>query len=225
MATTITAQSLYRNEHHTVPFTASGAQNPGDVVAVGDGRIGLVAGLTALAANDPGSLQVVGQFDLLKNSTSDTFAVGDPVYFDSTAGKSKTTFAAGYLFAGRCVKASASGDVYVYTDINVEPEARHPYAAVVATGSTQADATSLAEGLNAVTAADATKGVKLPTAKIGMQVIVKNVDNAVLKVYPATGGTINVLAGDAAISMAARTPAIFVATSATQWYTIPLLPS
>lgn len=97
--------------------------------------------------------------------------------------------------------------------------------AVTATGSNQGNAAALSEGFNVVTGADATKGVVLPAAAVGKRVEVKSVTAAVLKVYPASGGTINALSQDAAISLASLVPAVFVATSATQWYTIPLLPS
>lgn len=97
--------------------------------------------------------------------------------------------------------------------------------AVAAAGSTAADAAALAEGFNLVSAADGTKGVILPTAVPGMRVEVKGSANAVLKVWPASGATINALSADAAISLAARAPAVFVATSSLQWHTIPLLPS
>jgi len=57
--------------------------------------------------------------------------------------------------------------------------------------------------------------------------IVKNDDtaNAVLKVYPNTSDTINALSANAALSMAAKTAAVFVAYDATAWFTVPLLPS
>jgi hypothetical protein len=121
---------------------------------------------------------------------------------------------------------SAAADFEVGTDGAVTiAELKLPVAAVAATGSVQGDAAALSFGINTVTAADAAKGVVLPTAVAGAIVIVKNVDNAVLKIYPASGGTINVLSADAAISAAARTCPMFIATSATQWYTMPLLPS
>lgn len=100
---------------------------------------------------------------------------------------------------------------------------------LAALGSTQADGAPIVSGsgsLVAITAADATKGVVLPASPtVGYVVEVKNVDNAVLKVYPAVGGTINVLSANGAISLAARVTAKFVATSSTQWYTMPLVPS
>ena len=100
-------------------------------------------------------------------------------------------------------------------------------ATVAAAGSSQSDAAAIAEGFTLVTAADATKGVKLPAAAAGKVCVVKNGDAAiaVLKVYPNTDDAINALSANAALSMAAKTSAVFVAYDATTWYTVPLLPS
>lgn len=67
----------------------------------------------------------------------------------------------------------------------------------------------------------------LPVAKAGMVVYLKStVSNKILKVWPQTGAAINAIAASTAMSLASGpTPAILVASSATQWYTIPLLPS
>lgn len=102
---------------------------------------------------------------------------------------------------------------------------RLPVAAVAATGSTQGDAAALSEGLNVVSAADGTKGVKLPTAVAGMMVIVKNTAAAALKIYPATGGAVNALSANAAYSITNLTSTLLVASSATQWYSVPLVAS
>jgi len=102
--------------------------------------------------------------------------------------------------------------------------------AVAAAGSAQGDATAataVAPALLHGTGADGTKGIKLPAAAAGKVYYVKNSDaaNAVLKVYPASGDAINALSADTAISMAAKTAAVFVALDATTWYTFSLLPS
>ena len=102
---------------------------------------------------------------------------------------------------------------------------RLPVAAVAATGSTQGDAAALSEGLNVVSAADGTKGVVLPTAVAGMTVIVKNTAAAALKIYPATGWAINAGAANAAYSITNLTSTLLVASSATQWYSVPLVAS
>jgi len=102
-----------------------------------------------------------------------------------------------------------------------------PAAEVAAAGSAQGDAAAVAAGFTHATGADGTKGVKLPAAAAGKICIVKNADaaNAVVKVYPNTDDAINALAANNALSMAAKTAAMFVALDATTWYTVPLLPS
>jgi hypothetical protein len=102
---------------------------------------------------------------------------------------------------------------------------RLPVSAVAATGSTQANAAALGEGLNVVSAADGTKGVRLPTAVAGMVVIVKNTAAAALKIWPATGAAVNAGAADAAYSITNVTSTMLVASSATQWYSVPLVAS
>jgi hypothetical protein len=102
---------------------------------------------------------------------------------------------------------------------------RVPVGAVAALGSTQANAAALAEGLNVVSDADGTKGVRLPVAVPGAIVIVKNTAAGALKIYPATGGAINAIAADGAYSITNLTSTMLVAASATQWYSVPLVAS
>lgn len=99
-------------------------------------------------------------------------------------------------------------------------------ATVAAAGSLQTDAAPIIAELNIVTGADGTKGVVLPVAQIGMMITVKSTQaGQTLKVWPSPGGVINAIAQDNPIVMGALTCAFFNATSATQWYTTPLLPS
>lgn len=99
------------------------------------------------------------------------------------------------------------------------------YETVAAAGNAQGDATAMSADFVLVTGADGTKGVILPAPVAGRTLMLKNNTNAVLKVYPATGGAINAIAANGAMSLAALVGAVFVASSATQWWTIPLLPS
>jgi len=108
---------------------------------------------------------------------------------------------------------TAAGDLYVAS------------ATVAATGSTQANAAQLAGGFTLVSAADATKGVKLPEAVAGRVVIIKNGANAVLKVWPSTGDAVNAIAADSNYVLAANTSSILVAYDSTTWYSVPLLAS
>jgi len=104
-----------------------------------------------------------------------------------------------------------------------------PVATVAAAGSDNTNAGVVADyGVVHATGADGTKGVKLPTAVAGKVVIVKNADaaNAILKVYPGASDKINSgTATTGALSMAAKTAAMFVAISDVDWFTVPLLPS
>lgn len=102
---------------------------------------------------------------------------------------------------------------------------RLPVAAVAAAGANQGNAAALSEGLNVVSAADGTKGVRLPTAVAGMVVIVKNTAAGALKIYPATGGAINAVAANGSYDITNLTSTLLVASSATQWYSVPLVAS
>lgn len=96
--------------------------------------------------------------------------------------------------------------------------------AVAAAGSNAATATAISVQVAAVTASDGTKGVALPAAATttGPIWIINTVTTAGanLKVYPVSGGNdnINALAEDAAFTMGPGMAALFVPTSATQWY-------
>ena len=72
-----------------------------------------------------------------------------------------------------------------------------------------------------VTGANASAGVMLPVAAAGLRVIIKNADaaNAALPVFAQVNSTINGIAANSSISMAANTQAEFVALNATAWFT------
>jgi hypothetical protein len=96
-----------------------------------------------------------------------------------------------------------------------------------ALGTSLADAAALIEGFNVIAGANTSLGVRLPDAVPGMRVYVKGVTTGALKVWPG-GATvaINAIAAGTNILLAnSPVPAIFIASSATQWYTLPLLPS
>lgn len=103
---------------------------------------------------------------------------------------------------------------------------RLPESNLAATGTNLATAAQLVAGFVTVSAADGTVGVKLPaTPATGTWAVIKNNAGSALKVYPDAAATINAIGSNGAISMAANTSAMFFADSATQWWTVPLLPS
>ena len=151
----------------------------------------------------------------MPNTKAVGVAYSDP-QFDSLTVTGATALATvtGTSFSGTTV--TASGNLVIAS------------ATVAAAGSSNTDAATVAAGFTLVTAADATKGVILSAPVAGTVVIIKNADaaNAVLKVYPNSGASINALtATTGGYSMAAKTSMVLVAYSATQWYTVPLVAS
>jgi hypothetical protein len=100
-------------------------------------------------------------------------------------------------------------------------------ADVAGAGTVLADAAQLLEGFTVITGANGTLGWKLPaTPTAGTIVIVKGTTAGVAKIWPDAAATINAVGSNGAMSLASGViPAIFIAHSATQWYTLPLLPS
>jgi hypothetical protein len=137
----------------------------------------------------------------------------DNVTINSGRATLQTLTVTGALTASGGVSGTVTGPV------------RLPVTTVAALGSTQANAAAIAEGINVVSAADGTKGVRLPTAVAGMVVIVKNTAAGALLIYPATGGAINAVAANGSYSITNLTSTLLVASSATQWYSVPLVAS
>jgi uncharacterized membrane protein len=108
---------------------------------------------------------------------------------------------------------------------NVTGNVTLPVATVAAAGSAQGDAGALSSGFNYVTGADDVKGVRLPAAVAGTVVIIKVGPGADLKVYPATGDKINDGSANAALTVVDDVCFMVIARDATDWYTLPLLPS
>ena len=109
--------------------------------------------------------------------------------------------------------------------LTVSGGVRMAVTAVAAAGTNQATAAALAEGLDVVSGADATKGVRLPTAVAGATVIVKNTAAGALLIYPATGAAINAISANGSYSITNLTSTMLVASSATQWFSVPLVAS
>lgn len=105
------------------------------------------------------------------------------------------------------------------------------YANIAANATgTQASGTAITGMINAVSSAGAAYSVTLPVSAPGMSItIVCTTATNTVAVFPNAGGTttetINALAANAGITMAALTSATFVCTTAGQWYTVPRVPS
>lgn len=214
-------------------FTQSGdvvtLAAPYDCASGAGALVGNLFGVAASAvlSGADGQFHTTGVFGLAKPSTQ-VWTKGQKIHWDNTNKQATTD---GSL--GPCIgtasepAANPSATGYVRLGGSAAAAAGDTAASTLAaTGSAQGDAAQLpVAGFVLVTAADGTKGVKLPAAAAGRTVHVKNSAAAILKVYPPTGGVINALAANAAISLAASVPAIFTCYDGTTWYTTPLLPS
>ncbi len=210
-----------------IDYTPSTAVTGGDVIVL-SGIVG-VAG-NDIAADALGSLAVEGIYKLPK--TTAAIVRGLPVHWDPTGDPDSGdagTGAANQLgvgtYAGLAAGATISGDDYAIVSLN-EQSNLIAVSTVAAAGSVIGDAAVLSQGLNIVTGADGTKGVILPVAVAGLQVVIKGNSAGVLKVYPQTAAAINGITASAAMSLASGLiPATFIASAAGQWYTLPLVPS
>jgi predicted RecA/RadA family phage recombinase len=229
----IQTPTVYRSYGDAIDYTPGSAVFGGDVVVVG--------GLVMVAKHDidlvtitKGALNVRGIFEAPKDAS--VFAIGDPVYWNAagnptvgTAGSGcATSGAAGVTFMGWAVAAQVTGDSTVMVELSAGAgvnSKRNAINTVVATGSVIGDAAPLIEGFNFVSGADGTKGVLLPVAVPGARVVLKNGAAAVLKLWPQTGAQVNAVGASTAMPLASLVPAEVYAYSATQWYTLPLLPS
>ena len=219
--------ALTYSDDGAIDYTPASAVTGGTVVVL-NGIVGIA--VTDIAANAKGSLATEGLFKLPK--TTAAMVRGLPVHWDPSGTPDSGDASSGAAnqlgvgtYAGLLAETAASGDDYAVVDLNATTNLL-AVTAVTAAGSVIGDAAQLSQGINVVTGADGTKGVILPVAVPGMQVIVKGVTAGVLKVWPKTGATINALSASAALSMTTGAmPLTFVATSATQWYTLPLVAS
>lgn len=185
-----------------------------------------------IAANKLGALAAKGGvYEAKAEGAMGTVVDGGPrVFWNFTTKRLSLSGGAnnqiGYLVPGQV--AVNNGDFVCFEHVpGGEADTLNQISTVAAFGTIQGDAAPVFDGFNLVTGADAAKGVILPAAVAGRRVEIKNSDaaNAVLKVWPAVGDGINAIAVNSALSMAAKTSAVFVAIDATTWITIPLVPS
>ena len=114
---------LYRHSSPaTVKWTAAVAYAAGQLVQVPDGRIGVIAGLQAVAIGETAVAYVEGQFTITKTA-SIVILDGDKVYWDRSADSATPlkAVAGADFFAGVAIGDAASADTTVVVDLNVEP--------------------------------------------------------------------------------------------------------
>ena len=91
-------------------------------------------------------------------------------------------------------------------------------AAVSSAGSDQSGATALTETFNNITTVGGSaQGVKLPTAAVGLTIIVANTTTTNCKLYPNTSDTIEGGSANAAVTLPAKTTFTLTCKDATDW--------
>jgi predicted RecA/RadA family phage recombinase len=226
---------------NTVDFTPAAATDYGNGTQGSTTGGGVLAGyvvvqnnlpgvaLRDIAVGEQGALSIEGCFIFPKAASDGGMAAGTKAYWDAT-NKVTTGTATGNTYLGKVEITAATAD----TSVKVQMEAvandsattgtTTPVSAITATGtaSSLANAAALATGFNVVAGADGTKCVALPVAVAGRSLTVKNNAASALIVFPQAGATIN---GAGSLSLAAYTCPTILASSATVWFSNPLLPS
>jgi hypothetical protein len=126
------------------------------------------------------------------------------------------------IAASRIVGRKATGNIVALTGEEarvIETGLSTVVAApVAAAGTTVADAGQLGTAtVVRITSDGATKGVKLPTGVAGMIIHVINTSATAAELYAASGGTVNGLAADASVVIAASTGLLCFCTAADTW--------
>lgn len=214
----------FYGEGKTISLTAPYARESGEGALV-DGLFGVATVDVAISVAAP--FLTEGEF-LLAKTSAQAWTQGQKIYWDDTNRRCDSDGSLGPCI-GTATAAAANPSSTGYLKLTVE--ARNlstsvPTTTVAAAGTTAANGGALPKtGFVLVSAADATKGVTLPSAVAGYQLVIKNSAAAVLKVWPATGDAVNAGAVDAVFSCPASTSFVITAYDATTWYTTPLVPS
>jgi len=91
---------------------------------------------------------------------------------------------------------------------------------ITASGTTQGDATPLDKSINVVSSAATGSGVVLPSATAGMSIYITNSSANTVKVYPASGATINTGSTNASVNLSSNVTVQLIAPTATQWFSV-----
>lgn len=171
---------------------------------------------TAVYAADSGSGDA--QIKINKEGTSDTASV---LFQNNFSGRAEFGNVGSDDFS---LKVSADGSTWLDVIKMMASTGRVAFKSIAtgitAAGANQAAATALTKTINEVSSVAASTGVRLPTPEPGEFILVANDGANTLNVYPATGGAINNLAANAAITLATDTRRLFFAVTATQWYSL-----
>jgi len=184
-----------------------------------------VTGLTeAVSAADEDILYAINTgspLNLTVGTLWDTRYVNDAMAIkldDFATPDDNTDLNATATYHGLLPKLSNNSREFLRGDGSWAPYASVTAASVAATGSIQSDAAPLGlTNTTFVTSDSASKGVKLPTGEAGDIMSVVNNSVTTAKLYPATGGSLNGLATNAAVVIPASKGVTCFCTAADTW--------
>lgn len=185
-----------------------------------------ITGLAAVNATDAG-----GAVSIVGGIGGATSGAGGAITITSGAGTNNAASGAVSIDAGAKHGTGTAGAITIggtnASSITFGKMPRIPVAAVTVGGTAIGNANALSEGMNVVTGADDTAAVILPVAATGARVIVKSITAGKnLIVFPQVGSVINNVGANNAYNMVADEGcSMFIKTSATQWYSLPLVSS
>ena len=205
------------NEDDVVRLTAAAVLSCGDFVLIPDGRVGVVQNQKPVAIGDTATVKVKG---IVAVTAAAALTVPCVVGINLTTKKVNAAGTASTVVAGTLLYSVASGAT-AKIDLNEYNKTAHAIgASTAAAGSTTTDAGVLPAATAEVyptSAADGTKGVRIHADDkvLSRRLYIGNgVSNAILKVYPPTGGTINGAAANAAFSSASGKGVIVMCSDA-----------
>ena len=106
-----------------------------------------------------------------------------------------------------------SGDNIAAADLSVTGDVTLGTANVTAAGNTQGTAQAITNTYNICNSASANQGLKLPSATLGLIINVYNISGAQIKVYPASGETIDGQSADTPVDVVDDNGKEFVGTA------------
>lgn len=203
------------SDDDVVRLTAATALVCGQVVQVPDGRAGIVQNMKPVAIGEVATCKVKGIMSLVAGAALSAGAKVGVHLVDQevVAAGTDGSIAAGTLLYSVADAATA------YVELGDPTENVSIGASTAAAGSATGDAGVLPAAtakFYPTSAADGTKGVRLHAddAVTGRKIYVGNgVSNAILKVYPPTGGTINGAAANAAFSSVSGKGVVLICVS------------
>lgn len=205
------------SDDDVIRFTAVAALTCGQMILVSDGRVGVVQNMKGVAIGDVATVKIRG---LVSVTAAATMSAGDQVGVHIANQTAIAAGGAGSTPAGTLLYDVTSGGIAQF-DLNKFSRNASIGASTAAAGSATGDAGVLPAGTASVyptSAADDTKGVRISASDevTGRTLFITNgVSNAVLKVYPPTGGTINGASANAAFSSASGKGVVAVCVDAT----------